>query len=432
MAPSRPGTPGLRPGPSRPIPRPTLPGGGGGGGGHDEDDDRLILWAHGLSGNQSAWGPVAADVTERYHASQKLIDYTELQVFDALRSVSVAVESLLPARGVQTTEDPTRNPDETMYIGHSLGGLVGRDMLRFYHGEGKARDELKFGRFVSVASPHAGSRLGSLEAAAEIQDIINEGCIAFTEGPALDVVSKLPNIPNLSWLNFRLGPLILLEGPDAVNATEAVQGFIGGGCTSTLFELLTSSLFSSTFLPEVASELDPRSDALRALNGAPDPYGLPKANIVTWEEDPVVWRLLSSVVRNAQSAPVYGADDDTQFIGVIGGLLAERKLAAFALRNEADYLRGWFRQDYELNPDGTIDYDSGSLPLRVPKPGRARNRERAAAAYERGIAWFENFEGQWLVLGGARTFEVGDKRPYRCDCVTYEYGDVVHASTHYE
>ena len=404
--------------PSEPITPPSLPG-------EKEDTqaggDRLILWVHGLAGNRTAWQPVGGDIARSYRANSQLIEYSDLQNVRNLDDIAdVLLDGrILPSPSLQESIDPDIDPDSTIYVGHSLGGLVGRRLPRYHVGvKGHSRSSFPFGGIATVASPHAGSRAAG--ARAEVQDLLTRGCLDLTRGPLLDLVDDVPTLPSFK---LRVGPLVLAD-VNEFSATELVEQFVDTGCTNQFLQLLTQSLATDQFLPAVAEEIDLDSDKINALNSTPDPLDLHKASIVTSEQHPVALRLMGSALLNVQKQAVYSADNDLAAMGLIAEQRASFETARMALRNEANYIDQWWHQDYTVTADGGIDIVAGSTPTRPAKPDKARRKREAATAYWYGMKYLDNLNGWWLAIQGGRTFEtVGSV--YRCDCTYYEYGDPV-------
>ena len=393
---------------------PTAPSGGGEGGSSQANGDRVVYWVHGLTGDRTAWQPVASDIADDLKTAPRFVDYADFQAGHDLRTVATGIEPQLLSPGVLQSGDPNIDPSETIYIGHSLGGIMGRELIRLQSERDFPLAEAKFRGLATVSTPHNGSELAG--AREEVPHLIEEACHALADGPVLEIVADIPDIPKLDWFKIVV-PVppypIIAEGPPAIDLTETAKEFLAAGCKGTAFNPLTGALVDAALLPTVADDIDFDSPELADLAAQPDPYDVYKANIIASEDEPVVWKLLSSVTGGVQSLPAYAANDDGAMEALVHDLVAERELAAFALDNEADYIDG-FHQHYHINPDGQVDVHDWSL-LKWPKGNRADELREAAQAYREGIAWFDNLEHQWLVLQGARTSEIIGTR-YHCQC----------------
>ena len=393
--------------------------------GPDAEGDRNILWMHGLAGNRTAWQAVGPDIARRYRATSSLIEYSDLQDVVSLDDVADPLLhgplALLPSPSEQVGSDPRVDPDSTIYVGHSLGGVIGR-YLPIYHGEVKGYDigSFPYGGIATVATPHAGSEAAG--ARAEYTALLTDGCLDLTAGPLLDLVDDIPNVPafqlQVADINvFTVNPF---------SASNLVEDFQQGACTNPFFRLLTQSLAVDNFLPVVSEEIDLNSDRIVQINTTPDPFSLAKANIVTAEEHPAALRLLGSAIAAVQQEPVYSANNDEAAMQLIEQQLANFRLAQTALRNEANFIDGW-HVGYVMLPDGRVI--PADTQVRLPRKQKARDKRNAANAYGRGINFLTTLNDEWLAISGATVRVPTGDSTFSCDCEYYDYGDLVGTSS---
>ena len=365
--------------------------------------DRLIFFAHGLSGEANAWAPVTGNLRLRYETEPIPIEYGHLQEVDGSFEDPTTGERLDPATtlaanvellltSAEDQRDGKIDPAYTMYVGHSLGGIVGREIVRL--GDEVLPydvDDYRFRGLVTFSSPHGGAPVVTAED--EIRALFEDGCQALAGGPILEFAARVPN-------------LIKFQGQTVF---QTAQEFLDAGCTQVAFADLTDNLVLNKFLPPVSADLAPESDFITRLGEYREPDYIYTANIMAYETQPVTYRLITSGQQDVIKAPVFGATDDTDFENDVEDNIASYTDNAADLRDEADDI-----DHFEI----TIRPAGGGLSgeIQFARKRRARKLRTAADAYDRGADWWEGLNDAWLRIIGARWDEkIGEL--YRCSCI---------------
>lgn len=361
--------------------------------------DRLFFFGHGLNGARTAWGPVAANVHRRYRARHALLEYGDLQDIaydDLVANLFQITES---EWGAKRGADPTIDASRNLFVGHSLGGLMGREMLRHQAAIGVDEDELLYRGLVTFASPHGGAL--SAVSRPQIHELLSDGCVALTKGPLTSLVSGVPGV--------------LKIGEPKRTAFETVEQLVDSGCVSGAFRGVLNFALVDEALPRVAESMGPDGATIAELSDAPLPYDISTANVMAFEEQPVTLRVISSGLAPVAALDAYSADDDESFIETHEAMIAESVASATELNDRADYEDSW------RTP-------SGGFKWRRKK--KARRMRTAAGYYDDGAEWLEDLNDAWLAIVGALHYEDTGEVTYRCDCTYYDYGDPVGGSSY--
>ena len=362
--------------------------------------DRMLQYVHGLAGNVTAWAPVARDLKAEYETNFDLVDYRAQQ--DLQLAVAAAdVETELLSVGEQEGESSRSPATETMYVGHSMGGIVGREILRQYEEESRtALDDYKYRGIVTFNSPHGGAMIANN--LPEVFPLLQGGCADLAAGPVADATLAVPVF--IEWVAdvFTYGD---------VSFVDIASEFVDNTCQGTLFENALGLAVTELVFPTAGRDLGVGAPFMTELNGFSDRYDLPKALVYGTEQDPVALRLLSSFMPAVQTLDVYTAGDDTALEDVLERNIAVYEGRAAALRQRADQLDRW-----------RCRFTGTGIACQAPKPRDARRHRDAADEYDRGPRWLERFNDRWKALIGAADVETVAES-WRCVCADPHSGD---------
>lgn len=129
-----------------------------------EDSTRHVVWIHGLGGNSTAWSNMANAFNRAsvHHPdlSRKIISTRVDYGIDENSSTTYSIGQNLYDNEVPTEMEEVLNPDydpeRTILIAHSQGGIVARQMDRY---KSFAGIENNFGGFATFATPNQGAQI---------------------------------------------------------------------------------------------------------------------------------------------------------------------------------------------------------------------------------------------------------------------------------
>jgi pimeloyl-ACP methyl ester carboxylesterase len=208
--------------------------------------DRNVVWVHGMGGDQSAWEYYETAFTrERQmnghrnkYETRYGIDYAAGEV---ISDVSTSVGS----------------NSQNIAIGHSMGGLMVRDVERLPGGNGM------FGGLITVNSPNYGAPIANSISDGSLDGIISDACNKLTAGP-LNQGFPIPWVIMGSVTNDVLCHIL--------SNIDIIQDIAGSSTTRT--------------------DLSVGSAAISRINSFPTTT--PRISIWSYEDSPVHWRLASS------------------------------------------------------------------------------------------------------------------------------------------
>lgn len=208
--------------------------------------DRNVVWVHGMGGDLSAWEYYETIFTqERQMAGHRGEYYTGDGIDNAANRVISDVTSSIGANS------------QNIAIGHSMGGLMIRDVERLPGGNGM------FGGIITINSPNYGAPIANSISEGSLDAIINDACEKLSAGPLKQGFSVPWNITS----NLTNDALCLL-----LENIVIIQGMAGS--TKTLEDLSVGS------------------NVINKINNYPT--NIPRISIWSQEDSPVHWRLASS------------------------------------------------------------------------------------------------------------------------------------------
>lgn len=360
--------------------------------------DRMLYFAHGLGGARSAWGPVATHLQRKYQTRNQLLQYSDLKD-ESIPSLAGHVYNMLPA-ATAVQRDYEADPSRSMYIGHSMGGLIGYEVLRFQEDTDETLETLKYRGIVTVNTPFGGAGQTAAEGEEQVLHLMQEGCAAMTTGPLKAATAGLPWFIKIK--EYENEDDLLPSGKKGI--FEVTDEFVSGACVGEIFEGLLNGVVVNKALPAVAEEMDPEGDYIESLAGYQPPWEIPTARITSYEEEqPVTFRMISSGLDGPAQQEVYTANDDESFIDTHAELVATYELAAA-------------RQYALAQQEEQRCMNSGFITCWINGNKRKAEKYREAGGYyEEGVDWLENLNDAWLGIIGALDYEVVSNT-YQCDC----------------
>lgn len=264
------------------------------------DIKKRVYWVHGLGGSPAKW-----NVYEPYFSKQRpTIDATR-PGYDSGKGLvngGDVVAPQMPYFGTIGANDEADIAKDAIAIGHSMGGLVTRDVARDWR---NGKNKPRFQGFVCIGSSHSGAPIGNSVQNGNVAKMIHKGIGKLLAGPALAAVSGLGALAGAVGAIGAGGAAVLASA-----TTGAVGGGIVGGA-GTAFVLWGKGLTPSA----IQGLLDVQTQASGSLNlrvGGPEvvqlnaaaPPPMPKVAIKGIEEEPIVWRIANQVTDDPANSPV--------------------------------------------------------------------------------------------------------------------------------
>ncbi len=359
---------------------------------------RQIFWLHGLNGNSHSWYRAANYSQQNHNILSTRLEYQQESLQNAALTCEQAMISIGDSiNNVYNISDPNAN----YIIGHSQGGLVARMMDYNYYLRGTPTSARRFGGIVTFGTPHSGAKI--IDNANNILEYATEGVISLTSGPIAESIEE-------TWYLD-----VFIDSEDIIEDLTSIAWFI--------YDLVLPYAVENLSNPST-SDYVPGSPILNNLNSYP--CDIPKVAFYGAEEDPVVWRTLSSLLEENINATTFGADDDNSIINssIYNDILGfEEKYHAFSnlyddLSNDGCNWWQWIisselcLSDYILddiiNIDAIIGYSEDEASL-------------IADYYYDGLQWFLNADENYKVLIGNATFE-SEEQLY-CRCIDPDTGE---------
>lgn len=239
-----------------------------------------IYWVHGLGGTPAKWNAYAPFFED------------QLSSLNSTNSIRPAYNSRFGAVNGANEAIALMNPQqvEGIAIGHSMGGLVTREIARDPSRGGTTSSMPRFKAFVTIASPHSGAFIGNSIDNGNVDKMITAGLFRVTAGPSASILSIF-NFPTNPTVVTSFGTLI---ASDVINEIKNTNTTVAG-----------------------AVQIREGHSELIALNTAPSP-NMPKVGLQAEEQEPILWRVVSHVTDDPgelHAVDTYGRRDDKFPVG---------------------------------------------------------------------------------------------------------------------
>lgn len=232
--------------------------------------ERNILWLHGLGEDHTTWN----HYEEIFEDARLIQEYDNNGAaspgysswFNTLSGHSTSMKNHMNSRFRNDLGDSTHTAPSNLGIGHSMGGVVLREMHR------SAGTTHHIGGIITVVSPNNGAQIVNSMKTGAVAASIGNGCNKLARGP-------LSQMPLQNWI-------------------------IGGMSRLAFCGILEASLLNplANFVDEPGSnDLEVGTQAISNINS--HNFTIPQIAIWGNEESPVHWRTVSSTinVNNDQS-----------------------------------------------------------------------------------------------------------------------------------
>jgi pimeloyl-ACP methyl ester carboxylesterase len=234
-------------------------------------------WVHGLGGDVTKWNAYAP-FFEAAHPSSMVAGLNSLRPTYA--SENGLILGADEAVGIMNPLKP-----EGIAIGHSMGGLVAREIARMPSRPGSPAPSGRFAGLVTIASPHSGAFIGNSLDNGSVNKLVDWGATRLTAGP-------------LASLGMAGGPI----GWPIVTA-------LGGGIAALTADHALGKLKDNVATLAGAPKIKVGHADMVQLNNATPP-NMPKVALQAVEQEPILWRVVSHVTNDPANTAVNAYNDD--------------------------------------------------------------------------------------------------------------------------
>lgn len=318
---------------------------------HLEAQDRNVVWVHGWGEAQDIW----AFYDELFSTERQMngsrtntdINYIDnsgipFAANNARNLINNSANTGIFQTNAIVGADPTRN----MGIGHSLGGVVLRQIDRNENGSTPANKTIN--GIITVGSPNYGAGMADAVANGNLQSVLTDGCSRLAAGPYSSPAAPIAVI--LGWNRENLCDFFWDE----------LNGIIPNAGSPTLQDLRLTGDFMSN-----------QNTGLNQFQSS-----LPRISIWGNENSPTHWRLLSSYV----TMDALGVANSDVLIPAV-----------------AHQFRGFYNHHFIMNTSFAIA--SAGLGFLNPWAFVAVPYfAYRAVQWKKGRDWFDNSESIWNAL----------------------------------
>jgi hypothetical protein len=227
-------------------------------------EQKRVYWVHGLGGDPTKW-----DAYEPFFTAQ-------FPKQDPIRPAYDSKIGLIKAGDVVAPQMPVTSAANAIVIGHSMGGLTTREIARDWRWQPGEQQVPRFKGFVCLGSSHAGAFIGNSVENGDVRRMIQKGVNRLTSGLGI-----LFGIPKTLDFATNLASDLFTDHLEANNAQSvgSIKIKVGG------------------------------SDIVQLQGAAPPP--MPKVALTGVENEPIVWRIVSQVVKDPSRVTVDAYSDQT-------------------------------------------------------------------------------------------------------------------------
>jgi hypothetical protein len=359
--------------------------------------DRKIIWIHGMGGNSGSMQHAMTYRADYWEGQNVEVDYSEAT---CLHNATTLTRPDIESRVLANTDY-----SQNFIISHSYGGIVSRDLDKWYEDHNSIytqNDGKPFSGIISIGGPHLGAKLADLNVnhPEQIEDFLIDGCVVFGKAFAIEIENDLG-----FWANLGLG-IFSIQLPDFVNPSTC--GFIataGKGLLEGRFQtgLCQAIVPNSQELQDLAQ--NPRfydNDGILRTDRNVAAYGIEE------DHDDLFFRFAWSAFNVPNDYDQFQAgESDVEALD-----FAENALDEFVASEQ--YWDNWYNElnRYHWPWNGSCQFIQGQYIC--PKWAKKRRD-----AFRDGIHWFSRVNDNWKHLIGAieNTYaQTGD-----CQCsITFE------------
>lgn len=365
--------------------------------------ERLISWVHGLGGDNESWVLAGGATQSSYLTRPTYPTYTQ----QSLKAGGLTLYNNMQEKGFPVIQQANLDITRSFVIAHSHGGLTSREAHRFQEQLETPEHERVVNGVVTFGASHDGAEIAGNQVG--ITDWINSGAgragqayiyLFATSGGfsvVLDQVSE--------WVFGNDIQTVIENG--VLESTDFLGNF-----------LIPIAL--SPFIQPVTDEIVPNSPALNDLNSwvPSEEFEVPTVAFYGVEEEPVLWKYVSSVGFDKTNQPFGDDFDETAEEGIEDFIIENQALVDLFYENWLiESSDGGFIHDFILDNllGHEIELPNGDLLGTFILEEMYNNYINFSLM----VQWFENANFTWKILIGATAINPDGPS---CGCYVYENG----------
>lgn len=221
----------------------------------DPNAFKNVFFVHGLGGQSSSWAVAADHVADTYKAMTPEVNY--LQNITIPQAANF-LDNYFGAKNYFLEKDKKGSiGEQSIFIGHSMGGVVGRQMDydRVIHNSNK-----RFSAFATFGSPHHGAQIIESLQNGNVEQYLKTGCEVITKPYLKELAAELDIQFDGFWG--------LLFNKRIRNLQESMFGFLESTAKNIVCDELMGTIFQSLaadIAPPIGAGLNPNSELISTL-----------------------------------------------------------------------------------------------------------------------------------------------------------------------
>jgi pimeloyl-ACP methyl ester carboxylesterase len=163
-------------------------GGTGGGGTGGSTEPRNVVWVHGWEGSADSWNVYNNLFSNSLNMKSYRVEYTGKNWISGINTYANSLEEAADIAQQQLTGQSYPNSSNNIFIAHSAGGLVTRQIDK------SRNSDAYFGGFVTFGTPHKGALIADAAASGKVSPWLHDGIGRITG--CLGVLASVANVLN--------------------------------------------------------------------------------------------------------------------------------------------------------------------------------------------------------------------------------------------
>lgn len=393
-------------------------------------DDRLVVWVHGLGGNEASWERASAATQNavilpqdvNYPTRKVLSHSVELSTFQ--NSLSTTGSNLYGKIEIVGNANQQSSEDRAMniVIAHSQGGLVSRYADYFQSIE----DDQQFGGLVTFGTPHQGAQIVNNKDI--LKDFLTETCDELVLGPATEFAVATGNNIQEFVDSKPFVDLVINEGNLADVVLEVTQKTITEFC-GIVDDAASLTVFAENDTP-ISEDYTTGSAILEDLNNFQSP--IPKVAFYGVEPaDELIWTTLYYLSNDPNTADYFSATNDfkgvetaqTNFDRYEAKFLAWYTLQAMYEDNTLDVIHNYTTICEDINGVYADFFEDDELAIAEDAcTSEIDDIREVRRAWQKGRDWWLTANERFKIATGAVEIIPGGTPVQSCTCEVYSNG----------